>query len=94
MLAAMTWVFSRVLPTNFSACALTAASARAVVLIAVAAIVFGYYGIPSLLSDDDVTAFMGRTSVAAIPVVIALSWGSVVTPRSTLMGRRPAVTAD
>ena len=88
MLAAMTWVFSRVLPANFSACALTAASARAVVLVAVVAIVFGYYGVPSLLSDDDVTAFMGRTSVAAIPVVIVLSWGSVVTPWSTLMARR------
>ncbi len=51
---------------------------RALVLVTVTLILFGYFAGPGLMKDDDVTQFISRTSLLLIPVVLLASWRRVV----------------
>jgi hypothetical protein len=83
VVAGMIGVFTRVLPVSLAYSGITSPAARAVVLFLVTAIVFGYFAEPALVSARDVTKFMGLTSVAAIPAIIALCWRPMVSTSPT-----------
>lgn len=52
--------------------------ARALVLVAGTAVLFGYFAIPALEETDPVSQFLGRTSLLLIPVVLVATWRRVV----------------
>jgi hypothetical protein len=43
-------------------------------------LLFGYFTLPGLMKDDDLTQFVSRTSLLLIPVVVLASWRRVVRP--------------
>jgi hypothetical protein len=51
---------------------------RALVLVTVTLLLFGYFAGPGLMKDDDLTQFISRTSLLLIPVVLLVSWRRVV----------------
>ncbi len=53
-------------------------AARALVLVAASAMLFGYFAIPALEETDPVTVFIGRTSLLLVPVVLVATWRRVV----------------
>ena len=52
---------------------------RALVLVTATAIMFAYFATPGLVQSDDVSLFIGGTSLLLIPVVILINWRPVVT---------------
>gem|GEM_PF-4908651 len=53
---------------------------RAIVLVLVTVIFFGYFATPGLLEDDSAvtTLFIARTTLLLIPVVILVNWRRIV----------------
>jgi hypothetical protein len=67
-----------VLPYTLRICGFEARTARAVVLIVATALMFGYFAIPGLLEPDNFSQLLSRTSLLAIPVVVAMMWRRIV----------------
>lgn len=82
-----------VLPRSLDACGLTARWARGAVLIVATGLMFGYFAIPGLEEADAVSLFMARSSLLAIPVVVALTWRLAVASAAASAVPRPALDA-
>jgi hypothetical protein len=55
-------------------------TARAVTFVTATVLLFGYFSIPSLLFEADMASqLIARSSVMAIPPVLILLWGRIVT---------------
>lgn len=67
-----------VLPYTLGVCGFVAPAARAVVLIVATVLLFGYFDIPALEEADARSQLIARTSLLAIPVVIAMMWRRIV----------------
>jgi hypothetical protein len=69
-------LYRKVLPDALAASRFDARVGRAIMLVVVTAIFFGYLAVPGLLEDDDAvtTLFIARTSLLLIPVVILVNW--------------------
>jgi hypothetical protein len=81
--ACVLWVmvdfYRIVLPQALETSRIASAPARALVLVTVTAIMFGYFATPGLVQSDDVSVFIGGTSLLLIPVVVLINWRPVVT---------------
>ncbi|WP_207835988.1 hypothetical protein [Williamsia soli] len=77
--------YRSVLPSSLQAIGFESFTlARAAMLVAVTLWLFGYFALPALMEEDSVSLFMGRTSLALIPVVVVAAWNrSVVRPLRT-----------
>ena len=71
-----------VLPYTLRVCGFESRTARAVVLIVATAVMFGYFAIPGLEEADNFSQLLSRTSLLAIPVVVAMRWRRIVTADS------------
>lgn len=78
-----------VLPDVLHTCGFISHIERAVVLVVVTAVIFGYFAIPGLLEDNNNSVLLGRTSVLAIPVILLLTWRRIV-----LTGSAPATASE
>ena len=68
----------KVLPASLDVVGFAAPAARATVLVVATALLFGYFAIPGLLEPDPVSQFIARTSLLAVPAVVAANWRRVV----------------
>lgn len=68
-----------VLPYTLRVCGFESRTARTVVLIVATALMFGYFAIPSLLEPDNFSQLLSRTSLLAIPLIVAMMWRQIVT---------------
>lgn len=75
-------LYRKVLPDTLAASRVDASAGRAIVLVIVTVIFFGYFAAPGLLEDDDAvtTLFIARTSLLFIPVVVLVNWRKTVSP--------------
>lgn len=79
VLWAMVDFYRTVLPQALDASGIHAPAGRALVLVVVTALMFGYFAQPGLYQPEAVSRFIGETSLLLIPVVIAINWRPVVT---------------
>ncbi len=70
--------YRNVLPAGLGVVGFAAPAARAAVLVVATAVLFGYFAIPGLLEPDPVSQFIARTSLLAVPAVVAATWPRVV----------------
>jgi hypothetical protein len=70
--------YRKVLPAILQVCVGSIHYARAVVLVVATSLLFGYFAIPGFEEADDISLFMARTSVMAIPVVILMLWRRII----------------
>ncbi len=69
--------YRRVLPQSLDASRIEEAPARAIVLAIVTALLFAYSATPGLAQSDNVSLFIGRTSLLLAPVVMLINWRRV-----------------
>lgn len=72
-----------VLPRCLAACGFDSGAGRAVVLMLATALMFGYFAIPGLEEADPASQLLARSSLLAIPVLVATLWRRIVTPASS-----------
>lgn len=72
--------YRKVLSDTLAASRIDASVGRAIVLVLLTVIFFGYLAIPGLLEDDSAvtTLFIARASLLLIPVVILVNWRRIV----------------
>ena len=75
---AMVDFYRTVMPTSLDTCGVGMRVGRALVLVTATLLLFGYFALPGLMKDDDLTQFISRTSLLLIPVVLLVSWRRVV----------------
>jgi hypothetical protein len=62
-------------------------TARGVTLVVATVFLFGYFANPSLLvGPDPRLQALAATSIMAIPPIVILLWGRIVTPKAELSG--------
>jgi|SRR5579884_1659461 len=88
VLRAVVDVYHVVLPHSLRIRGFTTWPTRAAVLLVATGVLFGYFAIPGLEEPDAVSLFMARTSLLAIPVVVAMAWQRVVATDAPLRSLR------
>jgi hypothetical protein len=74
--------YRTVLPQSLEASGIETISGRMLVLVTSTALMFAYFASPGLAQSDDVSLFIGRTSLLLVPVVILINWRRVATRTS------------
>jgi hypothetical protein len=82
VLCAIVDFYRTVLPQSLDAGGIDASVGRGIVLVTATALLFAYFAIPGLAQSDNVSLFIGRTSLLLVPVVILLNWRRIVTPEA------------
>jgi len=70
--------YRTVLPQSLDASGIDAPVGRGIVLATATALLFAYFAIPGLAQSDNVSLFIGRTSLLLVPVVIVSNWRRIV----------------
>lgn len=70
--------YRTVLPQSLDTSGIDGPQARAIVLVTATALLFAYFASPGLAQTDNVSLFIGRTSLLLVPVVILINWRRVV----------------